>query len=133
MAADRESSLDGFERWLASARAAWQEQGALLQRLTSAVLPALRADALAADLPHGQRVDLAAVEEMDMPGLGPGPGGPGRGGLAWVGPEGGGGGWGGDIDDWIGEQIAGGRRSRALYPVRALEAAPRVLWERAEA
>ena len=133
MTTDRDASLDQLERWATSAREAWQAQGAALGTLTADVLPALRADRLAAALPPGQRVDLAVVEPDDVPALVDGLGGQDRGELLWMRPDQWTDGVGGDVDAWVGEQLAAGRRSRALYPARVLETAPRILWERAEA
>jgi DNA-binding CsgD family transcriptional regulator len=127
---DRDSPLHDLERWAA---AALQAQGSVLESLTDEVLPALRADRLAAALAPGQRVDLAVVGDEELPALVDGLGGQDRGELLWMRPDQWSDGVGGDIDAWVGEQLAAGRRSRALYPARVLEAAPRILWERAEA
>jgi hypothetical protein len=133
MATDDDTALDAFERWAAGARDAWQTQGDVLERLANDVLPALRAERLAAALPSGRPSDLALVEGPDVPAVVAGLARQGGGDLLWMRPDQWTDGVGGDVDAWVAEQLGAGRRSRALYPARVLESAPRVLWERAEA
>jgi hypothetical protein len=88
---------------------------------------------VAAALAPGRPSDLAVAEGEVVPAVVVGLGSEGGGDLLWMRPDQWTDGIGGEVDAWVAEQLAGGRRSRALYPARALEAAPRVLWERAEA
>ena len=133
MTTDRDAAVEAFERWATRAQQAWQAQGVVLDALTDEVLPALRAARAAAALAPGHATDLAVAAAQDVPAVVAGLGSQGRGDLLWMRPDQWADGVGGDVDGWVAGQLAGGRRSRALYPARVLEAAPRVLWERAEA
>lgn len=106
-----------------------EEQLESLRRM----LPSLSAEHRSSQAPRGARVSveiLGGAEVIDLIRSLP-PSSPGD--LLWLRPDQ----WryaeGPLADEWVKEMMRAGRRSRAIYPARVLEEAPRVIRERAEA
>jgi hypothetical protein len=97
------------------------------------ILPSLSAEHRSSQAPRGERVSveiLNGAEVIDLiRSLSP----TSSGDLLWMRPDQ----WrypeGPLADEWVKEMIRSGRRSRAIYPARVLEEAPRVIRDRAEA
>lgn len=97
------------------------------------LLPGLIADHFTSRHPHSDSVDVQAVEGGDMVRLLRGLADESSGDLLWFRPDQ----WRlpvtREVDEMVRELIAGGRRSRVIYPARVLEEAPEVVRARAEA
>lgn len=95
------------------------------------MLPSLAAEHRVDQTPQGRPISVELVEGGDVVRLVRELTAAGAGELMWLRPDplripevr--------EIDGWVGELIAAGRRSRALYPARVLEEAPEVLRHRA--
>jgi len=98
-----------------------------------AALPSLMAEHWAAQTPRGEPVTIESIEGGDVPGLIRGLTATCEGDLLWMRPDQ----WrfsaGLQMDEWVKQLVASGRRSRALYPARVFEEAPDVVRSRAEA
>lgn len=108
-----------------------QRESADLDALRN-LLPTLISEHLAASQRRGEVVDVHAVEQTDVVSLLRSLAQESSGDLLWFRPDQ----WrlpiSGDLDRLVSEMVASGRRSRAVYPARALEQAPDVLRARAE-
>lgn len=97
------------------------------------LLPALSAEHLSSSAPKGEMVTFELVEGGDVAQLVRSLVASSTGDLLWLRPDQ----WklpeGRDVDRWFKDLVAGGRRSRAIYPARVLEEAPDVIRARAEA
>jgi hypothetical protein len=95
------------------------------------MLPSLTAEHRVDQAPPGRPISVELVEGGDIVRLVRELTVSGAGDLMWLRPDQ----WrlreGADIDDWVRELLAGGRRSRAIYPARVLEEAPDVVRQRA--
>ena len=94
-------------------------------------LPALSAEHVHEPRPRGEPVAVERVEGGDVGQLIRTLSARATGDLLWLRPDT----WrlpeGREVDPWIGELIRSGRRSRAIYPVEALEVAPGAVARRA--
>jgi hypothetical protein len=97
------------------------------------LLPTLVAEHLRSSESHGEGVDIDAVHHVDVTSLLRRLADESTGDLMWFRPDQ----WRlpvtREVDEMVREQVASGRRSRAIYPARVLEEAPHVLRSRAEA
>ena len=97
------------------------------------LMPALNAEHLTATAPRGRPVAIEQVEGGDVAQLVRSLAATSTGDLLWLRPDP----WrataGRLLDGWVREMVRSGRRSRAIYPARALEEAPDVIRDRAEA
>ncbi|CAN5424435.1 hypothetical protein BH10ACT10_BH10ACT10_10250 [soil metagenome] len=97
------------------------------------LLPTLSAEHLTASAPKGKQVTLELLEGGDIAQLVRSLSLASTGDLLWLRPDQ----WklapGLEVDDWVKGLVESGRRSRAIYPARVLEQAPRVIQARAEA
>ncbi len=109
-----------------------QRRGGQLDAVRT-LLPSLSAEHLSATAPQGTPVTIEVVEGGDVAQLIRTLSASSTGDLMWVRPDQ----WrftaGVEIDAWVRDLLASGRRSRALYPARVLEEAPDVIADRAEA
>jgi hypothetical protein len=96
------------------------------------LLPSLMAEHANASRPRGGSVDVYAMEGGDVVAMLRGLAAESSGDLMWFRADQ----WRlpvtGEIDRLVRELVSSGRRSRAIYPARALEEAPHVLRSRAE-
>jgi hypothetical protein len=105
------------------------------QQLAAArdLVPALTAEHLASSAPKGEAVAMERVHGGDVAQLIRSLSAASTGELLWLRPDQ----WKLpprlEIDDWVGDLMRSGRRSRAIYPARVLEEAPGVIRARAEA
>lgn len=95
------------------------------------MLPSLAAEHRVEQAPRGRPLSVELVEGGDVVRLIRDLTAAGTGDLMWLRPDQ----WrlreGAEIDDWVRELLASGRRSRAIYPARVLEEAPEVVRQRA--
>jgi DNA-binding Lrp family transcriptional regulator len=95
------------------------------------MLPSLGAEHRVDEAPQGRPVGVELVEGGDVVRLIRELTAAGTGDLMWLRPDQ----WrlpeGADVDGWVRELLAGGRRSRVIYPARVLEEAPEVVRQRA--
>jgi len=97
------------------------------------LLPSLTAEHLSANVPRGEPVTLEEVTGADALQLVRSLSATTTGDLLWLWPDQWTEPWSADVDAWIRDAIRAGRRSRAIYPARALQDAPHVIRARAEA
>jgi hypothetical protein len=96
------------------------------------LVPVLTAEHLMAGSPAGEPVEVERVADAESKVLVRQLSASTTGDLMWLRPNP----WEtgtGDLDTWVADVVRRGRRSRAIYPARALEEAPSVLRQRAEA
>jgi DNA-binding CsgD family transcriptional regulator len=97
------------------------------------LLPSLTAEHLAATMPRGEPVTLEMVQGGDVLQLVRSLSANSTGDLLWLWPDQWTESWSEDVDAWIRDVTRAGRRSRAIYPARALQETPDVIRARAEA
>ncbi len=123
---------EALARLLAEETRRMEARGSQLDAVRG-LLPALSADHLTSTAPRGETVELELVDGGDVAALVRSLIGASTGDLLWLRPDQ----WktppGKALDSWVQDLVRAGRRSRAIYPARVLEEAPRMLRERAEA
>lgn len=106
-----------------------EEQLGSLQRM----LPSLSAEHRSSQAPRGEQVTVEVLSGEEVIDLVRSVSPTSRGDLLWMRPDQ----WrypeGPLADEWVKELVRAGRRSRAIYPARVLEEAPRVIRGRAAA
>jgi predicted DNA-binding transcriptional regulator len=120
-------------RLLAAELQRWRAVGERLDLVRDSILPGLQAEHLSGTLPVGHPVAMEVVEGAELPALLDSLAHGSSGELLWMRPDN----WRereyDRVESWVRAAVAGGRRSRVLYPARVLEEAPEVLQHSAEA